>query len=753
MRLSTAIILVLLVLHPVSILGQGGSLPVQPNAMSVGVAGSTVALPYDPSSSYWNPANIVFLTTNRIMVSLDERSFLHQFALSKFMPPSTSVGFNLFRSSSADLATFALAYRVLPYLSLGGNFNFSKTIYQRRYSSLGFGLLFRTQPDYRSRTSSSETLWKWLRSPAMRERFSLGIAIQNLALAPYNQSQKHQIQLGTMIKPLRVGPQIHFATHFINEERSFHLGTVTTISDHLTFFAGVHDFKIKQFSTGLAISLGAFEIDLSYDHRKTQFFGSALLRLSDDRKSLFLKYRQQANQQLQDNNLSEASKSYAKALAYDPGDEDIQFLIPMIQHQSNETAQKIDSLYKIASSFEAKGWYINAFLAYKKMIELDQHNRKARNRLKSLNSRLHPYLEQIFQQGVAYYEESNIKRAQLVFEKILLVNAHHEGAKNYLAKIDSINIRTANDYYFRGLGYFNQRNFIRAYQEFKSALSWSPNHKEAKEYLQKTERELMAVNQRIQDYLAEAKNHEDNQRYSKAAISYRKVLELDRNHQYARTRLAALSNQIRRELDERFNRARRYYDEMNYSAAVKLLQENLAIDPEHQPSKNYLRLANQKLADLAEQHYARAQSFYYQKKWDMALQECSLALSLNSNHAGSKELQKMVMANISLDKLLERGRSFYEKGDYLNARTTFRQILQNDPLNSDARNYLDRIEADLSERCEELFNLGMVKYTEANYEEAIEEWRKILAINPEHKSAKEYIQKAEERLEALKKIE
>ncbi len=753
MRLSTAIITVLLVLNPMLMFGQWGSLQLAPNAMSVGVAGSTVALPYDPSASYWNPANIAYLPTNRIMLSLNSRSFLHQMAASKFLPPATSVGFNLFRSHDADLATIAVAYRLLPYLSFGSNFNYSKTLYEKSYSSLGFGLLFRTQPDYRSRQEIYDTLWKWMRSPGMRERFSLGIAIQNLALPPYDQERHHQIQLGTAIKPLRLGPQFHFATHFQQDQHSFHLGTITNLSENFTLFAGVRDFKIKQFSAGVAVSLGAFEIDLSYDHQNAQFFGSALLRLSDDQKSLFLKYRQQANQHLQNNNLDEAIKSYVKALAYDPGDEDIQFLIPMIQNQSNETSQKIDSLYKVASNFEAKGWYINAFLSYKKMIELDPHNRKARSRLKALNSRLRPYLEQIFQQGVAYYNEANFKRAQLIFDKVLLVNSHHDGAKNYLAKIDSINTRTANDYYFRGLGYFNQRNFTRAHQEFKNALNWRPDHKDAREYLQKTERELQAVNQRIQDYLDEAKDHENNQRYSKAAVSYRKVLELDRNHQYARNRLASLTPQIRKELDDRFARAKRLYDEMNYAAAAKLLQENLTIDPDHQASKNYLRLANQKISDLAEQHYARAQSFYYQKKLDLALQECGLALSLNPNHAGSKELQKMIMANIGQDKLLERGRSYYERGDYLNARSTFRQLLQKEPYNNDARNYLDRIEAELSERCEELFNLGMAKYTEANYEEAIEEWRKILAIDPEHKSAKEYIQKAEQRLEALKKIE
>ncbi len=731
-----------------------------PNAQAIGIGGSNVALAYDPSASYWNPASIAFLTTNRVLVNIDCKSYLNHVGFTKFFPPSFALGLNMFRSMMDnhhyDMATVALGYRPFPFFSLGTNINFSKTMYDDIYSSVGFGLFFKTQPYYQASSKRNESLWSWIRSRQMRDKFSFGVSIHNIALNDYNNDgdeAKHEIRIGTAIRPHHLGPIVHFASHFYNDEYSLHLGTAIPLSEHAAFFMGIRDLNINNFSAGSAISVGAFEVDVSYDFKYSKIYGSLLLRLSEDKKSLHQKYQEIGNQQVQNKDYPRALNSYLKALAYDPTDDDINYLIPVLQSEIGQASIKIDSLYTSGQVFEKRGWYINAFLSYKKIMEIDQHNRKARHRLKSLNSKLTPYLDQIFQQGVEYFYQPDFKRAQLIFKKILVVDNNHEGAQAYLAKIDSINTNAANEFYYRGLGYYNQKNFSRALQEFKSALVFNPDRPAIKEYLAKTEKEIASISRLTNQYLAEAQRYEENKQYAKASISYRKVLEVDKMNEYARSRLAFLSNNIKKEIDDKFSRAKRLYDNMDYASAVKVLQENLSIDPDNQPSQNYLKMANQKLLDLAEQHYQRAINFFNQKKWDLVLQECNLTLSMNKDHFGSRDLQKMALANISLDKLLEKGLAYYERNDYLNARSIFRQVLEKEPGNITARNYLDRIEAEISERVDELFNLGMVKYTEGNYDEAIEEWKKIFDIDPDHKSARDYIQKAQERINALKKIE
>lgn len=726
-----------------------------PNAQAIGIGGSNVALAADPAACYWNPGSIAFLTTNRVLLNIDNESYLNFIGLTRFFPPALSLGINILRSTydshHYDMAMIALGYRLLPFLSFGSSFNFSKTMEDKIYSSLGVGLFFKTVPDYQSRIYSSTSLWTWFRSKQMYDKFSFGASLHNVSLDENN--KKHEFRIATAVKVHNRGPLIHFAYHITPDDYSLHLGSITPLSRHFDIYFGVNDLNINNFAAGGAVEAGPFEANISYDFKATKIYFSLMLRLGEANNALFQRYKEIGNQQIKDNNFAGALSAYKKALAYNPGDEDIIYLISVLRQDAGQTSQKIDSLVASGKSFEKRGWYINAFNTYQKILEIDRHNRSAHHRLKQLNPKLTPYLNQIFSQGVAYYNNQDLRRAELIFKQILQVDNNHQQAKLFLAKVDSINSSAADEYYYRGLGYYKQNNLTRARQEFKAALTFNPGHEQVKEYLDRTEREIATNNQLIENYLRDARNYEQTKQYVKAALSYRKILEIDKSHRYARDRLTYLDNHISKEIDEKFRRARRSYDRMNYSEAIIVLQEIFAIDPDHAASKNLLRRANQKIADLAQQHYERAQNFFNQNKWDIVLQECMLTLQMNPNHAAAKELQQMALANISLDKLIDKGSGFYQRGDYINARSTFKQVLAKEPNNATAQNYLTRIENDLKEQVEMLFNMGMVKYTEGDYDEAIKEWKKIFEIDPDHQSARDYIQKARERIDALKRIE
>ena len=727
---------------------------VLPNAQSIGVGGSAVALSQDPAASYWNPATIAFLTTNRVLINIDSESNLNYIGLTSFFPPSFALGVSLFRLQDEDyhydMATVSAAYRFFSFLSVGTNVNVSKTMEDKVYSSFGLGIFFKSMPDYRMMSMPSNTLWNWLRSKNMHDKFNFGISLHNYPLNENN--QHHEFRIGASIKPTSLGPLIHFAYHRTPDDYSVHLGTIIQFSRHGDIYFGVNDLDINNFTVGGAMEWGPFEVNMSYDLKYSKIYASLLLRLSEDRSSSFQKFRDMGNQQIKSNNFSGAFRSYLKAFAYEPDNEEISYLIEVLQKESNQTKYKIDSLYASGENFENRGWYINAFSTYQKILEIQPKNRKARKRLKGLNSKLKPYLNQIFRRGVLCYNEPNLSRAKLIFNQILVVNKNHQGAKTYLAKIDSINSTKADEYYYRGVGYYQQKNLARAEQEFKNALAFNPDHEQAKLYLKKAAREIESNNQSIERYLRQARNYEQNKQYVKALHSYRKILEIDKSHQYAKNRLAYLDNHINKDIQEKFRRAKQLYDRKEYSGSISILREILSIAPDHNPSKSYLRRANAKLQNLVDQHYQRAQYYFNQKKWDIVLQECDLTLKMNRDHSGARALQKTALANISNDQLLAKGLNYFERGDYLTARSIFQQVLAKEPSNTSARTYLARIENELNLRIEELFNTGLEKYAEGAYEEAIQEWKKIFQIDPNHESAKKYIKNAQERIDALKNI-
>ena len=101
-----------------------------PNARSVGLGWSAVALVTDPSTGYWNPANLAFLTNDQIVVNVNDISQFDLTGFSKFFPPKIGLGVNVFRSMSGnskyDLSSIALGYRVNYSFAIGSNINIGR---------------------------------------------------------------------------------------------------------------------------------------------------------------------------------------------------------------------------------------------------------------------------------------------------------------------------------------------------------------------------------------------------------------------------------------------------------------------------------------------------------------------------------------------------------------------------------------------------------------------------------------------------
>ena len=155
---------------------------------------------------------------------------------------------------------------------------------------------------------------------------------------------------------------------------------------------------------------------------------------------------------------------------------------------------------------------------------------------------------------------------------------------------------------------------------------------------------------------------------------------------------------------------------------------------------------------LFEEHYYLAQNYFSQEKWNDASDECNIILSLNNKHNGAKTLQGEIAQHISLKQLNEKAEQYYLVKDYRRAYEKYGQILKRNPENKNAKEYQRICKKEIQTKIEELFNQGMVSYSEGDYQEAIREWTKVLQWDANHKSTLEYIQKATERIEMLSDI-
>ncbi|MCX7698748.1 MAG: tetratricopeptide repeat protein, partial [Candidatus Goldbacteria bacterium] len=89
----------------------------------------------------------------------------------------------------------------------------------------------------------------------------------------------------------------------------------------------------------------------------------------------------------------------------------------------------------------------------------------------------------------------------------------------------------------------------------------------------------------------------------------------------------------------------------------------------------------------------------------------------------------------------------------------FKKVLQIDPNNQEANSYIQKLtgkDAQVAidaKMVKALYYEGVDKYVNGNIEEAIKLWKKVLTIDPNHIESQKNIQRAQEKLIAIKNLE
>ncbi len=115
-----------------------------------------------------------------------------------------------------------------------------------------------------------------------------------------------------------------------------------------------------------------------------------------------------------------------------------------------------------------------------------------------------------------------------------------------------------------------------------------------------------------------------------------------------------------------------------------------------------------------------------------------------------------------IDRRITQAEQAYEAGDYFDALGFWQGVLAWDEDNDRALSSIDDIMEDLNRQQElqnidianqaavqQLFEAGVISYTQERYNDAVNSWLRVLEIEPEHELALEYIQRAREEMQLL----
>ncbi|MDD5687705.1 MAG: PorV/PorQ family protein [Elusimicrobia bacterium] len=150
-----------------------------------------------------------------------------------------------------------------------------------------------------------------------------------------------------------------------------------------------------------------------------------------------------------------------------------------------------------------------------------------------------------------------------------------------------------------------------------------------------------------------------------------------------------------------------------------------------------------------EKYLKKGKRYFEKKDLIEAQEEFKNVLVYDPTNQEAKDYLDKITVHISeanIEKHLVSGKKYLEKNDFLKAEQEFTSVLLVDKENVQAKKYLAEVQEGLlkekKQRLEILFNQGLEFYNRDEFEDAISIWEKVILLDPEHASSKEYIVKA-----------
>ena len=363
-------------------------------------------------------------------------------------------------------------------------------------------------------------------------------------------------------------------------------------------------------------------------------------------------------------------------------------------------------------------------------------------------------------------------------------------------------LQQAEDAYRSGINNVNNNLFDEAQQDYETSLALIKDYKDTnerlkdlprlrKEYdLKEQARRLQRINQKFQEgIIAYTQGN-----YRQAIDAFVTTISLDKKNQQAKEYLQRARDALRLVEEETVDENSPYFDVINslivagksfyakgnYAESKKKWDSILRLFPKNKIAREYIikcdLMTNPTDKDsVVAARIMEGRGYLDRKDYRNALRIFNIIKSIDRNYPGLDNLiaqanngiREMETGNVTpadrneINRRFQIGMNLYEMGGKENtekALAQFRWVVQRDPANIKAIITVNKIESQLrigvgeTERQQvltakqrELVNKyyynGINYYTNNNFDRAIQEWRKVLAIDPGNVKARNNIRK------------
>lgn len=240
-------------------------------------------------------------------------------------------------------------------------------------------------------------------------------------------------------------------------------------------------------------------------------------------------------------------------------------------------------------------------------------------------------------------------------------------------------------------------------------------------------------------------------RYVDASRMYAQVLVMDPDDEYARGKMKEIQTLLASYFVELIQagdslRARRETEQ-----ARSRYQQALDLDPGNDSLLARIAGLREMTRENVRTMLSRARASLNRNQLDDAESEFQAVLAIDPQNSQARQGLAAVRSKRT-ELLFEQGKSQFVEGKALEALRTFLQVLDRSPRHREASQYLEKTREALRSEIDSYFRAGLQFYTKDNYQAAMDEWDKVLLIDPNHQGTIEYRKRAEEKLKALQRL-
>lgn len=475
-------------------------------------------------------------------------------------------------------------------------------------------------------------------------------------------------------------------------------------------------------------------------------------------------------------NAEAAIAAWRKVLEKDPGNFDAQ---KRLESAADAIRNFVETMIRTAQRMENSGQIIDALKSYNRALAVDPFNEAARSRRAELRPQVLAQLESLYKEADALYQRGELEKSIHTLSNLVSIDPELTQARDLqdLAKSrfdQSVAVARARRLFTEADEFFRNKNFEQAISTWQEIVTEAtPSQTEVAQLAKEAEARIAeavheAERERAQSFVDEFLRTGDaylaEGRDVEALDAFRQARELQPDNSSIQWRISSAEKLVRDRIANWIRKGSDALSSGRLDIAGEFFQSVLGVEAENAEALDGLHRIRAIKEEMAAQTAAPAEGAMAEAKPAEPLTP-TLSQVEREPTGKAEQITRLVSRAEELRQkvagAMKQNRIDLAIGRMKGALDLYRSVLKLDPGHASARQATTELGADIS-RLQKMLKekntadlqkylySGMGHYRAGRLNEAIADWNRILSIDPGHAQAREYIKRAEKKLDLLK---